>query len=139
VNVFGWWRNRRAKKLMASMSAQEKVEVRAMIVFHLSLAAPVHMMTTSQVSATEHADVFEAVGRRQGVSVGRLSSEDSPEDRSAAGQARIVVGPLSEFLTDFTREDDRENSLGDKFAVVEGEPVSAALPMLAQYRDIRVT
>lgn len=137
--MFGWWRHRRAKKLMASMSAQEKIEVRAMIVFHLSLGAQVHVMTTSQASATEHADVFEAVGRRQGVSVGRLSSEDSSEDRSAAGRARIVVGPLSEFLTDFTRGDDRENSVRDKFAVVEGEPVSAALSMLAQYREIRVT
>lgn len=139
VNVFGWRRNRRAERLMASMSAQEKVQVRALSVFHLSLAAQVHVMTTSKVSATEHADVFEVVGRRQGVSVGRLSSEDSSADRSAAYQARIVVGPLSEFLADFTREDDRKNSVRDKFAIVEGKPVWAAWPMLARYRELRIT
>ncbi|HLL68752.1 MAG TPA: hypothetical protein VK453_23995 [Micromonosporaceae bacterium] len=132
-------RHRRARNLMASMSAQEKIEVRALIVFHLSLAAQVHMMTTSQVSASEHADVFEVIGREQGVSVGRLSSADSAEARSAAGQATIVVGPLSEFLADFTRGDGRERSVRDTFAVVEGEAAPTALAMLAQYREIRVT
>jgi hypothetical protein len=139
VDVFGWRRNRRAEKLMASMSEQEKVETRALAVFHLSLAAQVHVMTTDRFSATKHAGVFEGVGRQLGVSVGQLSSGESSADRSIAYQANIVVGPLSEFLADFTREGNLETSIRDKLAVVEGEPPSAARPMLALYRELRIT
>lgn len=138
--MFGWlWRrNRRAERLMASMSEQEKAEVRAMVVFHLKLAAQVHMMTIDKASTTKHADVFEMVGRRQGVSIGRLSSQDSAADRSVAYQANIVVGPLSEFLADFMRDDSRERSVRDKIAAVEGEPILAARPMLTRYREFRI-
>jgi hypothetical protein len=124
-----------ASSVMATMSEQEKIETRCMVVLVQALREPVHVMTVTQESATRHADFFARVGEGLGVAVAQLPVAGSDTAISVAYRTNLVVGPISAFIENFDRGLHREGGV----ALVEGEPPEAARLMLFGYRSVSLS
>lgn len=120
---------------MATMSEEEKIQVRSMNLFWSALAGPVHMMTVTQNSAVRHHRFFASLGGGLGVKVAQLPLDGPESARSAAYQAQVVVGPIREFIKDFNRGSYPKGAV----AMIEGEPPADAHGMLSRCRDVMFT
>lgn len=89
-----------------------------------SAPGALHLVTTSDASAREHAAFMTRLYDTFGFTVARLSSSDSDRARAKAYRADLVVGSFTDLAADLGRETALKIT---RYAVmIEGGPESAS-------------